>query len=255
MYSETVKKLINLGHPSSLILTTKWPDYEFMGITKEDIPELIKLLTDEELYYSEEDNPKIWACLHAWRALGQLKAEEAIIPLFQTLRMAGNEDDWAREEISTIWGMIGEASIPALKEHFLDTTEPDYIRLAALDGIKEVGLKVPSCEKDCITIFTDYLKQSTTADEELNGFIIANLLDLKAVSAIDDIREAFKRDVVDFSIAGDLEEVEMELGLRETRSTPKPNYRFARPRVKKKKTGRNEPCPCGSGKKYKKCCL
>lgn len=24
--------------------------------------------------------------------------------------------------------------------------------------------------------------------------------------------------------------------------------------VKKKKVGRNEPCPCGSGKKYKKCC-
>ena len=22
----------------------------------------------------------------------------------------------------------------------------------------------------------------------------------------------------------------------------------------KKKIGRNEPCPCGSGKKYKKCC-
>jgi uncharacterized protein YchJ len=25
--------------------------------------------------------------------------------------------------------------------------------------------------------------------------------------------------------------------------------------VKKKKIGRNEPCPCGSGKKYKRCCL
>ena len=24
---------------------------------------------------------------------------------------------------------------------------------------------------------------------------------------------------------------------------------------KKRKIGRNEPCPCGSGKKYKKCCL
>ena len=24
--------------------------------------------------------------------------------------------------------------------------------------------------------------------------------------------------------------------------------------VKKKKVGRNDPCPCGSGKKYKKCC-
>ena len=26
------------------------------------------------------------------------------------------------------------------------------------------------------------------------------------------------------------------------------------PPAKKKKIGRNEPCPCGSGKKYKKCC-
>ena len=24
--------------------------------------------------------------------------------------------------------------------------------------------------------------------------------------------------------------------------------------IKKKKVGRNEPCPCGSGKKYKQCC-
>lgn len=27
------------------------------------------------------------------------------------------------------------------------------------------------------------------------------------------------------------------------------------PTTKKKKIGRNDPCPCGSGKKYKKCCL
>ncbi|MCK4727443.1 MAG: SEC-C domain-containing protein, partial [Desulfobacterales bacterium] len=25
-------------------------------------------------------------------------------------------------------------------------------------------------------------------------------------------------------------------------------------RRSKKKVGRNQPCPCGSGKKYKKCC-
>jgi SEC-C motif-containing protein len=27
-----------------------------------------------------------------------------------------------------------------------------------------------------------------------------------------------------------------------------------KPIKKDKKIGRNEPCPCGSGKKYKKCC-
>jgi len=27
------------------------------------------------------------------------------------------------------------------------------------------------------------------------------------------------------------------------------------PKVKENKIGRNDPCPCGSGKKYKNCCL
>jgi len=27
-----------------------------------------------------------------------------------------------------------------------------------------------------------------------------------------------------------------------------------KPQIAEKKVGRNEPCPCGSGKKYKKCC-
>ena len=36
---------------------------------------------------------------------------------------------------------------------------------------------------------------------------------------------------------------------REARIGPAP-YKAAAPKV-----GRNEPCPCGSGKKYKQCCL
>ncbi|MCL4854584.1 MAG: SEC-C domain-containing protein, partial [Bryobacteraceae bacterium] len=28
----------------------------------------------------------------------------------------------------------------------------------------------------------------------------------------------------------------------------------SQPVLKGKKVGRNDPCPCGSGKKYKKCC-
>ena len=36
-----------------------------------------------------------------------------------------------------------------------------------------------------------------------------------------------------------------------------PTFRFRRPRpvVKDYHIGRNDPCPCGSGLKYKKCCL
>jgi uncharacterized protein YecA (UPF0149 family) len=40
--------------------------------------------------------------------------------------------------------------------------------------------------------------------------------------------------------------------------TPSPSvvasYETAKPFIREPKVGRNDPCPCGSGKKYKKCC-
>jgi len=38
---------------------------------------------------------------------------------------------------------------------------------------------------------------------------------------------------------------------------PTPEYSMIarQPVTKEKQAGRNDPCPCGSGKKYKKCCL
>ena len=83
-------------------------------------------------------------------------------------------------------------------------------------------------------------------------------------------------DRVDLSVAGDIEEVEIEMGLRTHRSTPRPRFNlfdhyneslgladrdiddpsFGYPPPRRvAKVGRNDPCPCGSGKKYKKCCL
>ena len=35
----------------------------------------------------------------------------------------------------------------------------------------------------------------------------------------------------------------------------KPDYWLVAEEIKTKKIGRNSPCPCGSGKKYKNCCL
>ncbi len=40
----------------------------------------------------------------------------------------------------------------------------------------------------------------------------------------------------------------------EERETIKKDYNKTKTVVKDKKIGRNEPCPCGSGKKYKQCC-
>jgi uncharacterized protein YecA (UPF0149 family) len=37
--------------------------------------------------------------------------------------------------------------------------------------------------------------------------------------------------------------------------TPNEIRRLSNLNKPKKKIGRNDPCPCGSGKKYKKCCM
>ena len=72
------------------------------------------------------------------------------------------------------------------------------------------------------------------------------------------IRQAYKADRVDLSIYGDLEDIEIGLGLRKKRSKPYDQGRWSilsQILPSFEKLGRNDPCPCGSGKKYKKCCL
>jgi hypothetical protein len=111
----------------------------------------------------------------------------------------------------------------------------------------------------------------------LNGFLILSLIDLRATQAIGLIRQAFSENRVDLSVLGDVEDAEIEMGLRTSRSTPRPrldlpghslgldsfandwvvnDQLFQKLAVQRTvKVGRNDPCPCGSGKKFKKCCL
>jgi len=117
----------------------------------------------------------------------------------------------------------------------------------------------------------DRLKRSSENDPTLNGLFISSLIHMKGREALPVIQKALEANAVDLSIAGDLEDVEIAMGLRQERSTPRPDYnpehselraalkRYiehvrAEPKAQKGKIGRNDPCPCGSGKKYKKCC-
>lgn len=42
--------------------------------------------------------------------------------------------------------------------------------------------------------------------------------------------------------------------LRRKRKEIRNDWRASKTIVREDKVGRNDPCPCGSGKKYKKCC-
>ena len=268
-YTEPVKQLLTYGDARK-IKGRKWPQYQDCGLTHEHIPELLRMLTDERLHYADSDCMEVWAPLHAWRALGQLHAVEAIPSLLDLLHHIDDyDDDWIGDEFPEVFAMIGEPAIPALTTYLAIAEHGLFARVCAANSLSKIGKARPDTHRQCVESLEQQLTRYRSADPTLNGFLVSFLIKLGAIEALDIIRQAYQQECVDLSILGDLEDAEIELGIRQKRSTPRPRLYWgfkdepvSFPKSAQqipvrvgKKVGRNDPCPCGSGKKYKKCCL
>jgi hypothetical protein len=262
-YPEPVSKLLTYGDARPF---KGWPDYLALDLTREHIPELIRMATDDALNWADSESLEVWAPIHAWRALGQLRAEEAIGPLLELLADL-EESDWARDELPEVFGMIGPKAIPALA-HFLSVfSNGTSLRISGVHALERIGNLHPEARAECVAVLTRELERFNKNDPDLNGFLVCYLADLHAVEALPTMRKAYRAERVDYTIIGDIEDVEIHMGLRRDRATPVtyPTLRdmlFADAKGGEApgagpspKVGRNDPCPCGSGKKYKKCCL
>jgi len=259
-YLEQVKKLLTLGEPSETIL-----NYSTLGIDSSHTDELIQMAIDPDLLHTDEKMPEFWSTVHAWYALGQLKATKAI-PWLLDFREEYPFDLLFDQDHPKAIAMMGEQAVPELKSYLFDENRDEVTRSYALSCLEKIGIVY---RQECLDVITELLQKQEPSSRSLMGLAICTLIHLKAVETIEVIRDVFNRDCVDHTVSGDLEDVEIALGLRFKRDTPKPNYsslspemtqafnklhelETARPLVK---VGRNDPCPCGSGKKFKKCCL
>lgn len=143
-----------------------------------------------------------------------------LISLFEFLC----EDDWALSELGRVFGMIGEPSIESLTAYFKDNSHTEFARVIALDSLVEVAKQCPECRDRIVDKFKGYMARPDTSVPSMNGLLLGQLIDLLAVELIDDIRRLFEKECVDIGCAGDLEDVEIALGIRSIRSTPKPHY-------------------------------
>lgn len=270
-YAAPVRRLLTIGEPRSYD-PAEWPDYcARFALGREHTGGLMRMACDAALHQADSTSSEMWAPMHAWRALGQIRAEESVVPLLAFLRTA-EDDEAATEELPAVFGMIGQAAILPLSEFLSARSNPGSAVSTAIFGIKEVAARYPECRAECLGILVRMLEPQAEVDPLIGGFAVSALIDLGAVEAIDVIRDAFRRNAVDISIAGDAEDVEIALGLRSRRATPAPKYMVlpadsvpwqdadsgqqkTRASPGYEKVGRNDPCPCGSGKKYKKCCL
>ncbi|GEM_PF-813959 len=215
-YPSPVDKLLTFGDCRKF---REWPNYLELGFGDEHVNDLIRMATDNELFWADSDSLEVWAPTHAWRALGQLHAETAIAPLIGMFDRLEPSDDWAVSEIPEVMGMIGPAAIPALAAFISDSTKKMYPRTYAGDSLAEIGKQHPDAREECIRSIAAAVENFSKNEPDLNGFLIANLLDLKAVEAAPVIERAFAVGCVDETIAGDWEDVQVQLGLLMARKT------------------------------------
>lgn len=213
----------NSKHEPHPFRSDNWPDYLQFGIVPEHVPSLLAMMQDDSLIYAGEQSSESWAPLHAWRAIGQLRAEEVIEPLVALL--GPNEDwDYFNEEMPFVFGMIGPAALPALTAFLLDPSHMMYARVTAGNAIATIGRMHPESRERCIAALTECLTDYEENEPDFNALIVTMLLDLEAVEALPAIKAAYDADAVDWSINGDWEDVEISFGVRTQRDTPRPRY-------------------------------
>lgn len=209
-YSHPVNQLLTFGDCFKIKYGTNY--LEKFGFTPEHIPELIRMAGDPELTWADSESLEVWAPIHAWRSLGQLRAEAAIDPLI-TIFDEIEDIDWTSSEMPLIFKQIGPAAIPSLAA-YLNKPGPDeyHIEIAG-SSLTEIGTKYPETRNECVKILTKKLATFEENNPILNGLLVSNLIDLEAVESASLIQTAFAVDCVDELIVGDWDEVQFLLGL------------------------------------------
>jgi HEAT repeat protein len=241
---------------------------------------LLDMALDERYYeYDDEDyeggpggDDRAWTRLHALRVLSRM-GEAAHIGIEPLLPLLDAEDDYLREDAPFYYAAMGAAAVPALERTLADPDTPSYRRSGAGESLAEIGERHPELRGAIVPILERTLAVEAE-DSALTGFLIISLCDLAATESMPTIVQAFEQDRVDETLVS-LAEVQEHLGFPVT--AERPRWRFGpgeperiepgtdlydededlpenMPYVAPEKVGRNDACPCGSGKKYKKCC-
>jgi hypothetical protein len=273
-YSEKFQTLFKFGSDGLMRTKEFTPDYKKIGFNEDDIDNLIKIALDKDLFFSNNNAEALmYAPCHAIMALAQLETIDLFDALLARIEFF-EDDDYYTNAALRYFEAVGYERFTKLIEFFLNSKNNIYNRMLILEAIEKISENHKDTHEMVEKTLVEYLQRDDELDDGLNAMVIFHLIDISGDIHIELIREVFSTKPVDVYYDGDLEDVEIRVGLRKHRDTPKPNlFNFGdiedeedfffdiindksrSPFIREEKIGRNDPCPCGSGKKYKKCCL
>lgn len=221
-YEPPVSTLLTLGKP----IRGQICNYSKYGIYRQHVDELIRLMRDPTPLRAGKE-PDVFGQVHAWRALAYLRAEEAILPMLELLAenaaLDPDEwDDWSAEELPIMIGVIGPTAIPITVQRLNERHPRQEVTGQYASALTEIAKHNPEVRSEVITHLSRILESAKNELPHVNGFVIAHLLDLKAIEAMPVIEKAFATGNVDERITGDLADVKsiLYLGPAPVRSRP-----------------------------------
>lgn len=213
--------------------------------------------------------------LYLLGCLGDATAAPTIVEVLRTQDLG----DHLTEGVAPVLGALGPAALPSLVPVALDHAVDPWVRNAMGRGLYLAGCAHPEVRAEVAVVLTRMIREADFKNPD--DFMTAEMIADDAVrtgdpEAIAAVRDAFARGLGEgvFTDEGMIDRVGAEEPWHPRahdeppivhfewleRHPPRPTARtlgsVAAPSPVRvaPKVGRNEPCPCGSGKKFKKCC-
>lgn len=281
-YSGNVATLFTLGR-EMLDAVDSFSYRGDMGIAENDIEELLKLANDMDIYHytyddAEEEAKEFFGVIHAWRALSELASPEGKVFFQKFIRELEDPifDDWMLTEFRELMAPYRSGMFEESAEAIKNMSINEWVRLEYLELIRDMLAhdEVPK------TKVNEFLSEifATSKSKVINAFAIGICTDHQLTEHYEAIAQCYENDLVDIDHLGDLEDVEIRFGMKTQREHPRKlteiqkQWQEAMSSIdelleegeastvtsytkNETKIGRNDPCHCGSGKKYKKCCI
>ena len=240
------------------------------------------------------DNDKLSFLSHAVFLIHELKSKESLSKIFEVMRQDEKFiefyfGDIYLEYMWMVLYVIANDRLDELKDFMFEPGVYTFNKAAITDMVTQLAYHDKKRKDEVVQWFRDvfrYNLERTPADNvidsELLGLMVSDVLDLEAVSLIPELELMYEKGIVDELSCGNIDDVKRSFkevagsGLvrslismheiyeeivswenanEELQEDDFDDEEYANePLVKPKKIGRNDPCPCGSGKKYKKCC-
>lgn len=258
-----------------------------------DLETVLTDIIEHDKEYAKQDDFNWYTPTHALHLMGELSSEQSLPKILEIFRQdEGFLEFWFSDSINDeMWEVIykcGQNSLDLIEEFLKDQSVWMYSRTAVSEGLKQIALHhsnkrevIIGIYKRVIEMTKPYVKykgksrgsflQGIKKDDakDISGFYVSDLIDFKEPKLNKYLMSLFEEGVVETEIIGpeslqedfliEVKEIksiydrydELErIYNRSPESQLQSVFNVIYPKV-----GRNNPCPCGSGKKYKRCHL